>query len=157
MTGRKKTNREIVDELIERAKADPNCGRVTQEHLEKSKTLLESLGSGAYLTQTQQDRFRFFADMPVQSAPVEKDPNFMPDPRACPRCKERGDDIERMARAIIDKGYRFEIEMLQTGQISMTVSDPEKGEDVACELCDNGPEVLVTVDRLVSEMYARIA
>lgn len=37
----KKTNPELVDEAIERAKADPNCGWVTQEHLDKSQRFVE--------------------------------------------------------------------------------------------------------------------
>lgn len=81
---------------------------------------------------------------------------LMPDGRKRETSIDRGDDVERMAHEIIDKGYRFEIEMLQTGQISMTVSDPEEEEDVACEICNNGPDVPPTVDRLVTEAHARL-
>lgn len=38
-----KTNLEIVDELIEKAKANPNCGRVTQEHLDRSAAFVEQI------------------------------------------------------------------------------------------------------------------
>lgn len=38
-----KTNPELVDEAIARAKADPNCGRVTKEHLDKSQRFVETV------------------------------------------------------------------------------------------------------------------
>lgn len=47
---------------------------------------------GGVLTEEQADRF---ADLAAQSPPFElvesrRDPNFVPDPKACPACKERG-------------------------------------------------------------------
>jgi len=95
----KKTNPELVDEAIERAKADPNCGRVTQEHLDRSQSYLErvieqnpELASGGRLTKEQSDRFVELANQapPLEDVPATKDPNFVPDPKACPLCKKRG-------------------------------------------------------------------
>jgi hypothetical protein len=62
---------------------------------------------------------------------------------------ERPSDIEAKAQAIIDAGFRFECEMLTTGAISLTISSGE--DDVAMEVCTNGPAVLVAVDRLVTK------
>ena len=36
---------------------------------------------------------------------------------------ERPAEIYQKAQAIINRGYRFEIEVLLTGQVSMTISD----------------------------------
>lgn len=61
-------------------------------------------------------------------------------------------EIGVRARSIIAAGYRFEIETLTTGKVSLTIvdADPEADDpDVAIELCakeDVGP----AVDRLVS-------
>lgn len=65
----------------------------------------------------------------------------------------RPEPICAVARAVIQAGARFEIEMLSTGDVSMTVEHPEyEDEDrgpVAIEVCANGPEVHETIDRLV--------
>lgn len=57
--------------------------------------------------------------------------------------------IEAKAQQIVDAGYRFECEELSTGAVSLTISDGE--DDLAMELCANGPAVPVAVDKLVSE------
>lgn len=60
---------------------------------------------------------------------------------------DRPDLIERKARQLGEYGCVFEIEMLTTGQISMTV---EAGDKVlAHEICDNGPDVPLCVDKMV--------
>lgn len=65
---------------------------------------------------------------------------------------ERPAAIEAKAQAIIAAGFRFECEMLSDyGTISLTIADPEADEDVAIEVCANGPEVPTAVDRLVTE------
>ncbi len=79
---------------------------------------------------------------------------LMPDGRKRPMIIDRPDDIGEKARQLAVSGCRFEIEMLTTGQISMTVErDRSDGEvDVlACEICSNGPPVLIAVDKLISE------
>jgi len=62
---------------------------------------------------------------------------------------DRDNETETVAHQLIDKGYRFEIEMLTTRHISMTVVDPDDTSDIAIEICDNDPEVLKAIDRLV--------
>ena len=61
---------------------------------------------------------------------------------------ERSDSIELLAQHVMSKGARFEIEQLMNGAVSMTCA--YKDEDIEIELCSNGPEVPVAVDRLVT-------
>lgn len=53
------------------------------------------------------------------------------------------------AQKIIDKGYRFEAEVLITGHVSLTIVD-KKGKDVDIEVVKNGPEVAIAVDALIN-------
>ena len=64
---------------------------------------------------------------------------------------DRPQEIYDRAMKIIEKGHVFEIEVLTTGHVSITISNGK--EDVAIELCKNGPEVLTTVDELVNKFY----
>lgn len=74
---------------------------------------------------------------------------LLPDGRKKSVSIERPDEIETRARRLIDAGYRFECEVLTTGDISLTVVDPYDEGDIAIEVVSNGPEVPVAVDRLV--------
>lgn len=56
----------------------------------------------------------------------------------------------KAAQAIIDAGFRFEIEALTNGMISMTISDDDG--DYAVKLCSNNISVPDTVKRLI-HMY----
>lgn len=62
---------------------------------------------------------------------------------------ERPAEIETLAKKVLAKGLRFEIEELQTGDVSMTVSDGD--EDLFIRICPNGPDVPLNVDLLVRE------
>jgi hypothetical protein len=64
---------------------------------------------------------------------------------------ERSEDVTNKAEAIQGWGYCFECEELMTGMVSFTISDGE--QDVAIELCPNGPEVPETIDRLIEEFW----
>lgn len=66
---------------------------------------------------------------------------------------ERPAHIASMADRIFDRGYRFECEVLSTGQVSLTIADYEGDHDI--ELCNNGIEVPAAVDRLVTRFAAR--
>lgn len=82
---------------------------------------------------------------------------LMPDGRQRPMIIDRPDDIGEKAKQLIDSGCRLEIEMLQTGKISMTVErDRSDGEIdlLAQEICSNGPPVPIAVDKLISEAAA---
>jgi hypothetical protein len=71
---------------------------------------------------------------------------------------DRPPEIQRMADACIKVGVEFESEVLRTGICSLTaewnIEDGER-EGLAHELCENGPEILVAVDRLVTEAFKR--
>lgn len=62
---------------------------------------------------------------------------------------DRPNDVAAKAAEIIARGHRFECEVLTTGEISLTLHDPKKGEDIDIEVVPNGPEVPKAVDRLV--------
>lgn len=76
-----------------------------------------------------------------------------PDGRTRATWIERSAETAAAASALRAAGCRFDIEELQTGEVSMTVErDDEDGETavLAHEVCANGPAVLDAVDRLVA-------
>jgi len=83
-----------------------------------------------------------------------------PDGRKHPVTIERPPDIETLAKAIMQAGCRFEIEVLQTGAVSMEivtdVPDPDLRNVVAIEICPNGPQVPEAVDRLVKSAVSTL-
>lgn len=69
---------------------------------------------------------------------------------------DRPEEVEAVARKVVEAGGRFEIEMLNNGTISMEVvaddpDDPGELRSLAHELCSNGPDVPVSVDKLVAD------
>lgn len=66
---------------------------------------------------------------------------------------ERSPEVESKANQIVLASYRFEIEELTTGEVSMSITwfNPitMETEDVISELVPNGPEVPLAVDRLI--------
>lgn len=80
---------------------------------------------------------------------------LMPDGRQQSVWIKRDERIEALAQEVIAAGWRFECEMLQTREISLTVSDGE--EDVCIEVGPNGPEVPFAVDRLVISAHVALA
>lgn len=54
------------------------------------------------------------------------------------------------AEQIIDAGYVFESEHLMTGNVSVTISDPDKEEDLAIRIISNGPEVIEAIDDMIN-------
>lgn len=68
---------------------------------------------------------------------------------------ERPDPVVVKADFIRLHGFRFEIEELMTGQVSMTISDDDN--DYAICVCDNGPEVPKSVDDLILEFNVAAA
>ena len=63
-------------------------------------------------------------------------------------------EIQRMADEVIDAGGRFEIEILLNGMVSMTVAHDE--EDIAIEICVNGPEIHKALHALVRNAHKEI-
>ena len=76
-----------------------------------------------------------------------------PDGRKHPATIERPPEIETLAKAIMQAGCRFEIEVLLTGEVSMEivrdVPEPDMDDSIAIEICPNGPQLPEAVDRLV--------
>jgi hypothetical protein len=61
------------------------------------------------------------------------------------------EEIEQLAHQFIERGGWFDCEELTTGHVSLTagfVVDDEP-EDIAIEVCDNGPPVVAAVEKLV--------
>lgn len=83
------------------------------------------------------------------SDPIPFTQYLRPDGRQRPMTIVRPGPITEKAEAIIAAGYRFEIEELMHGKISMTIFDPVDEEDVAIEVCANGPPVLEHVDKMI--------
>ena len=78
---------------------------------------------------------------------------LMPDGRKVPNSIDRPEVIEKKAESIISRGLSFECEMLTTGQISLTVSDGQ--QDIDIEVCQNGPEVPISVDRMIERVHSK--
>lgn len=70
-----------------------------------------------------------------------------PDGRREPTTIDRPPEIEALAARIIAAGGRFESEHLATGHVSLTVA--YNGDDIAIQVCMNGPHVPANVDQLV--------
>lgn len=73
---------------------------------------------------------------------------------------DRPTNIEHMASAILSRGYRFESELLTDGQASFTITGKRPGmeeeDDLIHELCENGPLVPETVDRLIQRGFDQL-
>lgn len=66
---------------------------------------------------------------------------------------ERSAETEAAAKRFIAAGGWFEVEMLSDMKtVSLTAGHliEDEPQDVACELCENGPEIANAVDRLVA-------
>ena len=64
---------------------------------------------------------------------------------------ERPKDIYKKAMSIIEAGYWFEIEVLSTGHINMTISDDE--DDYDMEIAINALGVSLAVDKMINHFY----
>jgi hypothetical protein len=78
---------------------------------------------------------------------------MMPDGHTREEFIDRPEPIARKAKILQEKDYDFEIEMLQTGEINMDIIHRETQEVVAGELCPNGPQVPVCVDKMVEQAW----
>lgn len=76
-----------------------------------------------------------------------------------PRTFDASPEVEALADQLIAAGYRFECEILRTGQVNLDCCGPALGGDtgdapLAMEICDNGPPVVGAVERVVREAHA---
>lgn len=67
---------------------------------------------------------------------------------------DRPPQIEEMASQLILMGCKFEIEVLQTSEISMETMDSQ-GNAILGEVCQNGPAVGEAVDRMITAAYEK--
>lgn len=56
--------------------------------------------------------------------------------------------VAAKARTIVARGFAFECEVLTTGEVSLTITDPEEG-DLDIRVVTNGPGVREAVEDLV--------
>lgn len=77
---------------------------------------------------------------------------MMPDGRQVPVSIQMPVATEEKAKVLLNAGFRFEIEMLSTGEISMEVVDHED-EPIAAEICRNGPQVLTAIAKMVEDAF----
>ena len=88
--------------------------------------------------------------------PIKFTQYLRPDGRAKEMLIDRPDEIANKAQAFIDQGGRFDIEMLMTGDVSITaeITDHEgEVKTIAQEIVPNGLEVPIAVDRLVQATH----
>ena len=60
------------------------------------------------------------------------------------------DSLKSAYQQMLSNGRRFTAEMLTTGEISVCIEDPEKG-DLFCEVIPNGPEVQAAMAKMLAE------
>ncbi|HEY1980720.1 MAG TPA: hypothetical protein VGH13_11585 [Xanthobacteraceae bacterium] len=81
---------------------------------------------------------------------------LMPNGRRSPVTIDRPDDIAAKAQAIIERGYRFECEMLSDySTVSLTIADDDDDHEI--EVVPNGPEVPTAIDRMIERFATKLA
>ena len=68
---------------------------------------------------------------------------------------QRPEPIELLAAKIFAAGYVFECETLRTGEVSLTVTHHDRGDEWI-ELCANDQSVPATVDKLITGFAAKL-
>ncbi len=58
-------------------------------------------------------------------------------------------DIAAKAASLIERGFTFECEILRTGQVSVTITDPQEEIDADIRVIANGPGVREAVEDMV--------
>ena len=87
----------------------------------------------------------------IQSCHIPFTQYLRPNGRKVEVSIERPKDIYDKAMDIIKSGYRFEIEVLTTGHIHVSIADNE--DDQTNEVVPNGPEVPIVVDRMIARFH----
>lgn len=80
---------------------------------------------------------------------------LMPNGRKSSQSIARPSEVEDKAKAVIAAGGAFEMEMLNvpTGLPNVSITCAYEDEDIAHEICVNGPPVLENVDLVVDEAH----
>jgi len=69
---------------------------------------------------------------------------------------ERPKDVYDKAMDIIKTGHRFEVEILITGLVHMTITNDDDDQDQDGEIVNNGPEVPTAVDKMIMRFHERL-
>lgn len=87
----------------------------------------------------------------IANAPIIPFTQYMlPNGRKVETSIEVDRDVADKAHSLIIEGLRFECEVLTTGDVSLTITDPEVG-DLDIRIVSNGPGVREAVEELVRE------
>ncbi|WP_230280234.1 hypothetical protein [Croceicoccus sp. Ery15] len=93
----------------------------------------------------------------ITDAPIIPFTQFVaPNGHRRPVTIEVSDDTAAKARLIIQRGFAFECEVLMSGEVSLTITDPEEG-DLDIEVVMNGPGVREAVERLVNRFAEQVS
>ena len=70
-------------------------------------------------------------------------------------------DVWEKAQQLIKADYRFSVEELTTGHVSMTCEGPARNEEeeihlAAIQVCANGPPVVAAVNSLIANAHAQV-
>lgn len=69
---------------------------------------------------------------------------------------ERPPHVEAFALDLYGRGFRFDVELLSMGMVSLTCMRSEVSDDcLAHQVVGNGPSVPEAVDRLVADAWTR--
>lgn len=68
----------------------------------------------------------------------------------------RPGEILAKAKALLDRGFHFSCEELQTGYAVFYCEHPDEEEPVATAMCPNGPKVPETVDKLIETAHSKV-
>ncbi len=72
----------------------------------------------------------------------------LPNGRKVPASIHCRANTEEKAQRLINKGYRFECEVLTTGEVSLTITNDEDG-DVAIKVVPNDASIPIAVEALI--------
>lgn len=76
---------------------------------------------------------------------------LMPDGRTREQTIDLPQEVYDKACLIYQAGFHLACEMLPTGMISLTIEDRAHEFDVSCKICRNGPDVPVTVEKMIMD------
>lgn len=89
-----------------------------------------------------------------KTSPIPFTQYVLPDGRQRSISIERPANVADLATRFIERGGRFEAEVLTTNEVSLTAVKDVDGEpeDIAIRICANGPGIEDAVDSLVREV-----
>ena len=82
---------------------------------------------------------------------------LMPDGRQKEVFFQVKEEYDDKVNTLLEAGVAFEVEMLSTGEVSLTIEyeDPDEGNvTLAHEICSNGPEVTDAVETLIKVAHS---